>query len=356
MTSMGLGGVQQSIVPYSLALKQLGHEVQLLVVAGSGIVRMLAARGLDQHAVQLRRGWKVFRHVPNPELRKHLKAFAPDIVIGFAQMGFFEAARAARSLQIPVITRVGSMRIPRLKSFRSADGWLATTTEMKHTLAGLGCPAERIFLVPNFLAESTRPRAAHALGSPPLVGSLGRFVQRKGFHVLIDAIATLQERGVAVRCELAGDGKALPELALQIEQRGASGYISLVGWLGEAEKLEFLERVDLFVSPSLDEPFGFVYLDAMRVGVPIITSPTVGARYIFAQPDSAQFVPFADPAALADAIEQLLADDARRASLGRHAVENYAAHFSLEAGMRSLEHVLQQMSHLKKRGSRGAGS
>lgn len=349
MTSMGLGGVQQSIVPYSLALKKLGHEVQLLVVKGSGIVGLLAERDLDQHAVQLGRGWKLYRHVPNPELRKQLSAFGPDLVIGFAQMGFFEAERAARSLGIPVITRVGSMRIPRLKSFRRADGWLATTTEMKETLVGLGCPAERIFLVPNFLAESSRPRAAHPLGTPPLVGSLGRFVQRKGFHVLIDAVAMLQERGVAVRCDIAGDGKTLPELARQIEQRGATGYIRLVGWLGEAEKLEFLKRVDLFVSPSLDEPFGFVYLDAMRVGVPIITSPTVGARYIFAEPGSAEFVPFADPAALADAIEQLLADDGRREALGRHAAENYAARFSLEAGMRSLDHVLKHMPRLKKR-------
>lgn len=349
MTSMGLGGVQQSIVPYSLALQKLGHEVQLLVVAGSGIVRLLAERGLDQQAVQLRRGWKLFRHVPNLQLRKELAKFSPDLVIGFAQMGFFEAERAARPLRIPVITRVGSMRIPRLKSFRRADGWLATTTEMKDTLVDLGCPAKRIFLVPNFLAESSRPRAAHPLGTPPLVGSLGRFVQRKGFHVLIDAIAMLQKRGVAVRCDIAGDGKTLPELARQIEQRGAAGYIRLVGWLGEAQKLEFLERVDLFVSPSLDEPFGFVYLDAMRVGVPIITSPTVGARYIFAEPGSAEFVPFADPAALADAIEQLLADDRRREALGRHAAENYAARFSLEAGMRSLEHVLQQMPRLNKR-------
>ena len=349
MTSMGLGGVQQSIVPYSLALQRLGHEIQILVVAQSGIVGLLAERGLDRHVVQLRRGWKLFRHVPNLQLRKELQKFAPDMVIGFAQMGFFEAERAARPLHIPVVTRVGSMRIPRLKSFRRADGWLATTTEMKNTLVGLGCAAERIFLVPNFLAESSRPRAAHGLSSPPLVGSLGRFVQRKGFHVLIDAVAMLQERGVAVRCEIAGDGKTFAELARQIGQRNASGYISLVGWLGEAEKLEFLERIDLFVSPSLDEPFGFVYLDAMRVGVPIITSPTVGARYIFAEPGSAEFVPFADAAALADTIEKVLADDGRRAALGCHAAENYAAHFSLEAGMRSLEHVVQQMARLNKR-------
>lgn len=349
MTSMGLGGVQQSIVPYSLALERLGHQIQLLVVAQSGIVGLLEARGLEKHVVQLKRGWKLFRHIPNPELKKRLKAFAPDVVIGFAQMGFFEAERAARSLQIPVITRVGSMRIPRLKSFHRADGWLATTTEMKDTLAGLGCPAERIFLVPNFLAETTRPRPSRPLGTPPLVGSLGRFVQRKGFHVLIDAIALLHERGLTVKCEIAGDGKTFAELARQIEQRGASGYISLLGWLGEAEKLELLERVDLFVSPSLDEPFGFVYLDAMRVGVPIITSPTVGAKYIFAAPGSAEFVPFADPSALADSIERLLADHEHRAALGRHAAENYAAHFSLEAGMGSLEHALQQMLRLKKR-------
>lgn len=349
MTSMGLGGVQQSIVPYSLALQKLGCDIQVLVMQGSGILRQLSDNGLDAHVSTLTRGGKLFRYLPHPGLRKQLQAFRPDLVIGFAQMGFFEAERAARPLGVPVITRVGSMRIPRLKSFHRADGWLATTPEMKDTLAGLGYPPERISLVPNFMAETSRQRPEHELASPPLVGSLGRFVERKGFPVLIDAIAMLHERGIAVRCEIAGDGKHFQELERQIEARGAAGYIKLIGWLDKAAKTEFLQRIDLFVSPSLDEPFGFVYLDAMQVGAPVITCPTVGARYIFSDPDSGEFVPLGDAPALADAIQRLLADDERRMTLGRNAERSYTARFGLDAGVRSLEQSLASMTALGKK-------
>jgi glycosyltransferase involved in cell wall biosynthesis len=349
MTSMGLGGVQQSIVPYALALKRLGCEIQVLVVQGSGVVRMLADNGLEEHATLLEHGWKLFRFLPNASLRGHVASFAPDVVIGFAQMGFFETERALRSLDIPLVTRVGSMQIARLKSFHRADGWLATTPEMQETLASVGYPAERIFLVPNFLAETSAPRALGPLRTPPRVGAMGRFSRRKGFQALIDAIALLRDRGFAVECAIAGDGRTRAELAKQIADRGVSGCVELVGWLDHAHKVRFLESLDLFVSPSLNEPFGFVYLDAMRVGAPIITCPTVGARYIFSAPGTAEIVPLDDPQALAGAIERVLSDDSLRRVLGASAERAFAARFSLDAGARNLEMALAQMTTLKRR-------
>lgn len=349
MTSMGLGGVQQSIVPYSLALKQLGYEIQVLVVEGSGVLRPLTDNGLEKHVTRLERGWKLFRFLPQAKLRAHVESFAPDVVIGFAQMGFFEAERALRALDIPLLTRVGSMQIPRLKTFHRADGWLATTPEMQQTLASLGYPTERIFLVPNFLAETSAPRAHGLPRTPPRVGSMGRFSRRKGFHVLIDAIALLRDRGVAVECAIAGDGRTRAELAEQITDRGVSGCVELVGWLDNVRKVRFLEGLDLFVSPSLNEPFGFVYLDAMRLSAPIITCPTVGARYIFSTPGTAEIVPLDDAPALADAIERVLSDDALRFALGANAERAFADRFSLAAGAKNLELALTQMTSLKRR-------
>jgi glycosyltransferase involved in cell wall biosynthesis len=351
MTSMGLGGVQQSIVPYSLALKRLGCEIQVLVVEGSGVLRSLADNGLEKHVALLQRGWKLFRFLPNARLRAHVESFAPDVVVGFAQMGFFEAERALRALDIPLLTRVGSMQIQRLKTFHRADGWLATTPEMQQALAGIGYPAERIFLVPNFLAETSAPRPLGPLRTPPRVGSMGRFSGRKGFHVLIDAIALLRDRGVAVECAIAGDGRTRAELEKQIADRGVSGSVELVGWLDNVQKVRFLEGLDLFVSPSRNEPFGFVYLDAMRAGAPIIACPTVGARYIFSTPGTAEIVPLDDAPALADAIERVLSDDALRLALGANAERAFAARFSLQAGAKNLEKALTQITCLKRRPS-----
>jgi glycosyltransferase involved in cell wall biosynthesis len=349
MTSRGLGGVQQSIVPYSLALKELGHEIQLLVVEGAGVLPSIADNGLEQHVTLLERSSKLFRFLPNRELRTRIEAFAPDVVIGFAQMGFLETERALRALDIPLLTRVGSMQIRRLKTFHRADGWLATTPEMQQTLAGLGYPPERIFLVPNFLAATSAPRSLGPIREPPRVGSMGRFSRRKGFHVLIDAVALLRERGVSVECAIAGDGRTRADLEQQVADRGLAGCVELVGWLDNVQKVRFLEGLDLFVSPSLDEPFGFVYLDAMRAGAPIIACPTVGARYIFSTPGTAEIVPLDDAPALADAIERVLNDDELRRALGASAERAFAAGFSLAAGAKNLDTALTRAMSLKRR-------
>jgi glycosyltransferase involved in cell wall biosynthesis len=76
------------------------------------------------------------------------------------------------------------------------------------------------------------------------------------------------------------------------------------------------------------------------MGKPVITAPTVGARHIFSDGDGAVFVPFSDPAAMADAIEALVGDAPRRASLGARATEIYRERFSLDAGARNLGDAL----------------
>lgn len=355
MTSRGMGGIQQSLVPYALALKAGGHAVQVVVRHGAEILGELVERGLAEDSAVLGGRWSFLRPLETRELRRKLLEFGPDIVVGFAQKGLFEAARALRGRDIPVVTRVGTMREKRQRRFHMADGWLATTEQMRQSLTGLGFPAERVFTVPNFLADPADPadpqRLAGAQTAIP-VGSMGRFARRKGFHVLIEAMALLMQKGVAARCDIAGDGRERAALARQVESLGVTDLVRLVGWLDNTEKPGFLAGLEVFACPSLDEPFGFVYLEAMRLGLPIVTTPTVGARHIFAGGEGAEFVPFEDPAALAAAIERLAHDPARRTMLGAQGAAIYAARFSLEAGTRTLCAALEA---LQKSGRRRNG-
>lgn len=352
MTCRGMGGLQQSLVPYALALKSRGHAVQIVARRGADVLEVVLQRGLEADTCLLGGGWRLLWRLQTRELRRKLLEFAPDIVVGFAQKGFFEAARAMRGLDVPVVTRVGTMQPKRQGRFVKADGWLATTDEMQRSLTGLGFPAERVFVVPNFLADPVAPEtgADHAdQAGVPLIGSMARFVRRKGLHVLIEAVALLKHRGVRIRCDIAGGGRVRAELARQIEALDAGDSIRLVGWLANDRKTEFLAGLELFVCPSLDEPFGFVYLEAMRMGKPVITAPTVGARHIFADGDGAVFVPFSDPKALADAIEELLSDAPRRAALGARAAEIYRERFSLDAGARNLGDALVALRAVGRR-------
>lgn len=128
MISTGLGGVQQSLLPYALALKSLGYELQIVVSRrAQPMIDLLCEHGLEHQLVRLEYSSKLFRYLPHPALRKHLRAFGPDLVLGFAQMGFLEARCCMRGLGIPVLTRVGTMKKRTMSRFRAADGWLATT-------------------------------------------------------------------------------------------------------------------------------------------------------------------------------------------------------------------------------------
>jgi glycosyltransferase involved in cell wall biosynthesis len=349
MTSRGMGGIQQSLVPYALALKAGNHAVQIVVRRGADILGEVLERGLAEDTWVLGGRWNFLRPLETRELRRKLLEFRPDIVVGFAQKGLFEALRAMRGREVPVVTRVGTMRAKRQRRFHGADGWLATTAEMKQALTGLGFPTERVFVVPNFLADPVAPGCEKTVDGVPRIGAMGRFAHRKGFHVLIEAAALLKRRGVRFACDIAGEGRARRELARQIEAFGVGDRVRLLGWLDNESKAKFVAGLQLFICPSLDEPFGFVHLEAMRQGKPVITAPTVGARHIFGDGDGAVFVPFADAAALADAVERLLVDAPQRAALGARATAICRKHFNLEAGTRNLGDALAALRAVGRR-------
>ncbi len=65
---------------------------------------------------------------------------------------------------------------------------------------------------------------------------------------------------------------------LQIDSLGLKENVSLEGWIGDIEG--FLKEANLFVLPSLDEPFGIVVLEAMALGIPIVSSDSKGPKEI----------------------------------------------------------------------------
>ena len=87
----------------------------------------------------------------------------------------------------------------------------------------------------------------------------------------------------------------------------------------------------MFVLPSVDEAFGVAYVEAMAGGVPAIgCAGEAGPEEIAAQGEGLLLVPPRDPAALAAAIDRLLADDGERARLGGEARRTVERAFTWE--------------------------
>jgi rhamnosyl/mannosyltransferase len=146
---------------------------------------------------------------------------------------------------------------------------------------------------------------------------LGVLRYYKGLDVLIRAMAR-----VAGRLLIAGPGPHRASLQALTRELGLTDRISFLGEASESERRLLLHACDVFVLPSIDrsEAFGISQLEAMACGKPVVSSdlPT-GVRLVTQAGVTGMLVPPGEPDALGRALNQLLEDDALRASLGKAA-------------------------------------
>ena len=121
-------------------------------------------------------------------------------------------------------------------------------------------------------------RARFALDSAdPILLSVGRLEQNKGFHILIAALANLRDQlPPSWRWLLVGDGKERAALEEQARQAGIAAHISFVGRLSDRELHSLYEEVDLVVHPTLYEGSSLVTLEGMVHRRPMIASAAGG--------------------------------------------------------------------------------
>jgi glycosyltransferase involved in cell wall biosynthesis len=180
------------------------------------------------------------------------------------------------------------------------------------------------------------PRAgAHVLG-------VGRLIEKKGFHVLVEAVALLRSRGLPVEATLIGDGDQRDALTRSIEALGLRDCVQLAGSLDQAEVRSRMQRATLLCLPCIVGTDGnrdalpTVLLEAQAVGLPCVSTPVSGVPEIFDQGRAGVLVPESDVASTARAIEELVRSPARREELRRAGRARAAQCFDLANNARQL--------------------
>lgn len=183
----------------------------------------------------------------------------------------------------------------------------------------------------------------------PLVISVGRLIEKKGFADLIDACALLKSRGVEFECRIVGEGPLGEQLRGRIENAGLAGTVELTGPQSQVEIAQLLRYSTLFVLPCVRETDGAmdnlptVIMEAMAAGVPVVSTPLAGIPEMVQPGINGELVPERDPAALADAIAALLSDPARASELGARGREIAREKFSVETNVRQLRQLFSQL-------------
>jgi glycosyltransferase involved in cell wall biosynthesis len=165
---------------------------------------------------------------------------------------------------------------------------------------------------------------------PATVVAAGRFIPQKGFDDLLRAVHFAWRRGVAVLLELVGDGDQRKALEALTAELGLGDRVRFHGWLPFAEARRVISRATILVhpSPGLGDGLPNVVREAMALGTPVIASNVAGIPDALSD-DCGILVPPRDPAALAAAIEGMLANPAVRHRIATHARARVEARYEL---------------------------
>jgi glycosyltransferase involved in cell wall biosynthesis len=140
---------------------------------------------------------------------------------------------------------------------------------------------------------------------------------RKGIHVVLDAFERVAPRLPAARLLIAGQGPELEAVRRRVATTPALDRVELLGHVPREAVRGVMQRSDLYCLPSFDEPFGMTALEAMACGKPVVATAAGGLAHLVPD-EGGRKVPPRDPAALADALHELLVDTDRRRAMGRH--------------------------------------
>ena len=201
-----------------------------------------------------------------------------------------------------------------------ADVVIAVSDLTRNTvIRRYGIPAEKVVTVHNAVrfAEQENSCGKRTL-KEKTVTFLGRVTYQKGPEYFVEAAAKVLSKRRDIRFVMAGSGDMLNRMVRRVAQLGISDRFHFTGFLKGAEVNRMFSRSDVYVMPSVSEPFGISPLEAMRVRVPVIISRQSGVAEILKH---AVKVDYWDVDGLADAIHGLASYDVLSQMLGRKGCE-----------------------------------
>ena len=184
-----------------------------------------------------------------------------------------------------------------------------------------------------------QPRAAAGAALVLRILCVGRLTPVKGQAVLLEAIAELKRRGVRAQVTMVGDGPTRAPLEQMARRLGIAPLVELTGAIGQDEIRAHYAATDVFCLPSFAEGLPVVLMEAMAMGLPVVTTRITGTPELVEDGTSGRLVSPARVDELADALAELACAPQRAESMGRKGREKVCSEFDLELSAESLREV-----------------
>lgn len=356
------GGTESHVLTLAEALSSdRKHRVTLLAPPGTGEVLLADLVGRIHHIPFVRfdrapwGAWRSYRRA----LRSLLDADPPSLIHVHGAHELI-AALPGVARRLPVIfTNHGFHEPGKAASYRTSawvcNRWaaaaIAVSGHERNLMLRYGFRSERVHLIHNGIRDPLEIENSLACGatglqepgdggSPPIpepqaitVGVVARLEKAKGIEWLVRAVARIVsaggEIGQRIRCEIVGTGSEEQPLRALAQSLGVADRIHFAGFVPHAARA--MRAFDLFVLPSIEEPFGLVCAEAMANALPVVASRTGGIPEVVEDGETGLLVPPADDEALAGAILRLAGDLELRRRMGQAGRRRFLQHFTVEA-------------------------
>jgi glycosyltransferase involved in cell wall biosynthesis len=338
--ALTVGGAERLVVELAGEFAQRGVENGVLCLSTPGRwARDLDSRGLYLGCVGKSRGVDL---AALGVLKRRIREFAPDVVHShlftanlWTRLAFRKRRRHAAVVTLHNIDdwRRAIHRFADGVLRRATDAFVAVSPAVRDYYVLSGLRPESIAVIPNGIGWSEEEPAEPLRADVPVIRACGRLVPQKGFAALIEAARILDTRRVPFRMEIVGDGPERARLEELITRHGVAHKVTLAGGRDDARRL--IASCDVFVLPSLREGLPLVVLEALHAGRPIIASDLDGLRGVLEDGDNALLVDPGSPAALASAVEKLLADRTVARAIARKGRASARSRFSIEQAAQS---------------------
>jgi glycosyltransferase involved in cell wall biosynthesis len=338
-----IGGAQVHVRDLAATLLRQGHEAVVLTSGSGPYVDALRAAGVETIALQhLSAAIRPVRDLRAlAEIHSVLKRIRPDLVSTHSSKAGILGRVAARFLGLPVVYTAHGWAftpgIPRRQAavYRRIEQLAAplatriiTVSDFDRRLAlahRLASP-DKIVTVHNGMPDITAELRADPSRSPVRLVMTARFEPQKDHTTLFRALAGLQQE--SWQLDLIGEGPLLPNAQAMVSDLGLAGRVRF--WGQRMDVAERLAEAQVAVLITNWEGFPRSILEAMRAGLPVVSSAVGGIGESVREGETGFIVAQGDEGALRQRLKQLLDDPQLRARMGRSGRERYEGHFTLE--------------------------
>lgn len=245
------------------------------------------------------------------------------------------------------VLRVSAWQRRYRRMFAETDVIVVLCDAVVERLVALGCPPEKIVVWRMPAGIEDFPFREPAPSDQVRLLIAARFVEKKGYPVLLDAFADLVSEGRDITLTMIGYGPQRSALEARVRAAGLDGRVTAVDTgLGPGFHRIFdraLDQADIFVLPSIPASDGddeggpsLTLVCAQAAGVPVVCTPFPGSELSVVDGQTGLYAESGDPGSLADRLRSLIDRPADRRAIGRAASEHVGPLFSLDGQLAEL--------------------